>query len=67
MEILARLLEADITPATPDTRQAEIGLQADAAEVLLVGPKASDDIVAVLEEVESERKADFGRGVDLGA
>ena len=40
----------------------------DLASVLLGGPKLDDDGAAdVFAEIEAERKADFGRVVDLGA
>jgi hypothetical protein len=39
----------------------------DLASVLLGGPKFDDDTAAVFAEVEAERKADFGRVVDLEA
>lgn len=37
----------------------------DLAGVLLGGPKLDDGDVDVFAEVEAERKADFGRSVDL--
>jgi prevent-host-death family protein len=37
----------------------------DLAGVLLGGPKLDDGAVDVFAEVEAERKADFGRAVDL--
>lgn len=39
----------------------------DLTGLLLGGPKLDDDAVAVFAEIETERKADFGRQVDLGA
>jgi prevent-host-death family protein len=36
-------------------------------DVLLGGPKVDDSIVDVFGEIEAERKADFGRPIDLGA
>src|SRR5262245_18734385 len=39
----------------------------DLTGLLLGGPTVSDDAVEVLAEVEAERKADFGRSVDLEA
>jgi prevent-host-death family protein len=40
----------------------------DLASILLGGPKLDDDSVAdVFAEIEAERKADFGRAVDLEA
>ena len=39
----------------------------DLASILLGGPKLGDDIDDVFAEVEAERKADFGRPVDLEA
>lgn len=41
--------------------------QPDLAGILLGGPKLDDAAADVLAEVEAERKADFGRAVDLGA
>jgi prevent-host-death family protein len=37
----------------------------DLASVLLGGPKLDDNAADVLAEIEAERKADFGRVVDL--
>jgi prevent-host-death family protein len=37
----------------------------DLTGLLLGGPALSDDAVNVLAEVEAERKADFGRQIDL--
>jgi hypothetical protein len=37
------------------------------ANVLLGGPKLDDDTADVFTEIEAERKADFGRVIDLGA
>ncbi len=37
------------------------------AAVLLGGPKLDDAIAGVFAEIEAERKADFGRAVDLEA
>jgi prevent-host-death family protein len=37
------------------------------ANVLLGGPKLDDDTADVFAEIEAERKAGFGRMVDLGA
>ena len=37
----------------------------DLAGLLLGGPKLSDDGVEALTEIEAERKADFGRPLDL--
>jgi prevent-host-death family protein len=39
----------------------------DLAEILLGGPKLDDDNADVFAEIEAERKADFGRTVDLEA
>jgi prevent-host-death family protein len=39
----------------------------DLAGILLGGPKIDGDASAVLAEVESERKGDFGRAIDLEA
>jgi prevent-host-death family protein len=40
----------------------------DLASILLGGPKLDDDsVAAVFAEIEAERKADFGRAVDLEA
>jgi hypothetical protein len=39
----------------------------DLASILLGGPKLDDGVVDVLAEIEAERKADFGRVVDLEA
>jgi prevent-host-death family protein len=39
----------------------------DLASILLGGPKLDDDTADVLAEIEAERKADFGRTVDLEA
>jgi prevent-host-death family protein len=36
-------------------------------QILLGGPKLGDDEMAVFDEIEAERKADFGREVDFGA
>ena len=38
---------------------------ADLASVLLGGPKLDDTTADVFGEIEAERKADFGRAVDL--
>ncbi len=35
--------------------------------ILLGGPRLGDDEIAVFDEIEAERKADFGREVDFGA
>jgi prevent-host-death family protein len=40
---------------------------ADLAGVLLGGPKLDDGSAGVFDEIEAERKADFGRAVDLEA
>lgn len=40
---------------------------ADLAGILLGGPKLDDDTVDVFAEIEAQRKADFGRAVDLEA
>lgn len=37
----------------------------DLTGLLLGGPRLPDDAVEVLTEVEAERKADFGRAIDL--
>src|ERR1700753_3153967 len=39
----------------------------DLANILLGGPKFDDEIADAFAEVEAERKADFGRTVDLEA
>ena len=39
----------------------------DLASVLLGGPKLDDNAADVLAEIEAERKADFGRPIDLEA
>jgi prevent-host-death family protein len=39
----------------------------DLAGILLGGPKFDDDAADVFAEIEAERKADFGRVVDLEA
>jgi prevent-host-death family protein len=39
----------------------------DLRDILLGGPKLDDDTADVFAEVEAERKADFGRTVDLEA
>jgi prevent-host-death family protein len=39
----------------------------DLASILLGGPKLDDSAADVFAEIEAERKADFGRVVDLGA
>lgn len=39
----------------------------DLAGTLLGGPKLDDDAADVFAEIEAERKADFGRGLDLEA
>jgi prevent-host-death family protein len=39
----------------------------DLANTLLGGPKLDDDAADVFAEIEAERKADYGRVVDLGA
>ncbi|MGH3253225.1 MAG: type II toxin-antitoxin system Phd/YefM family antitoxin [Trebonia sp.] len=39
----------------------------DLAGVLLGGPKLDDGAAGVLAEIEAERKADFGRAIDLEA
>lgn len=38
----------------------------DIAALLLGGPKLDDTTSGVFDEVEAERKADFGRPIDLG-
>ena len=38
----------------------------DLTSILLGGPKLDDEMADVFAEVEAERKADFGREVDLG-
>ncbi len=40
---------------------------ADLAGILLGGPKLDDDTADVFAQIETERKADFGRAVDLEA
>jgi prevent-host-death family protein len=40
---------------------------ADLTGILLGGPKLDHDAADVFAEIEAERKADFGRPVDLGA
>ena len=42
-------------------------LSVDLAGILLGGPKLDNGSVDVLAEIEAERKADFGRAVDLEA
>jgi hypothetical protein len=39
----------------------------DLASILLGDPKLDDGIADVFTEIEAERKADFGRAVDLEA
>ena len=39
----------------------------DIANILLGGPKLDNSAADVFAEIEAERKADFGRVVDLGA
>lgn len=39
----------------------------DLAGILLGGPTLSDDAAEVFTEIEAERRADFGRAVDLEA
>jgi prevent-host-death family protein len=39
----------------------------DLASVLLGGPRFEDDTADVFAEIEAERKAEFGRAVDLQA
>jgi prevent-host-death family protein len=36
-------------------------------EILLGGPKLDDHVADVFDEIEAERKADYGRVIDLGA
>jgi prevent-host-death family protein len=36
-------------------------------DILLGGPKVDDSIIDVFAEIEAERKADFGRPIDLEA
>ena len=38
---------------------------ADLKGLLLGSPPFDDDSIAILDEVEAERKQDFGRGIDL--
>jgi len=38
---------------------------ADLKELLLGTPPFDDDSIAVLDEIEAERKQDFGRGIDI--
>jgi prevent-host-death family protein len=38
---------------------------ADLKELLLRAPALDDEAIAVLDEIEAERKSDFGRGIDL--
>jgi prevent-host-death family protein len=38
----------------------------DLTDVLLGGPKLDDDAAEVFAEIEAERKADFGRAIELG-
>ena len=40
---------------------------ADLASILLGGPKLDESAADVFSEIEAERKADFGRAVDLEA
>jgi prevent-host-death family protein len=40
---------------------------ADLTSILLGGPKLDDGIADVFAEIEAQRKADFGRAVDLEA
>jgi prevent-host-death family protein len=37
----------------------------DLTQVLLGGPKFDADFIAVMDEIEAERKQDFGREIDL--
>jgi len=37
----------------------------DLTEVLLGGPKLDDENIAILDEIEAERKQDFGRNLHL--
>jgi hypothetical protein len=39
----------------------------DLVSILLAGPKLDDDTADIFEEVGDERRADFGRVVDLEA
>jgi len=39
----------------------------DLASILLGGPKLDDSTADVFAEIEAERKAEFGRAVELGA
>lgn len=39
--------------------------RADLKELLLGSPPFDDDSIAILDEVEAERKHDFGPGIDL--
>jgi prevent-host-death family protein len=41
--------------------------QVDLARALLGGPKLDGGLVEVFDEIEAERKVDFGRAVDLEA
>jgi len=41
------------------------GQAADLVDILLGGPKLDDSTTDVFEEVAAERRADFGRAVDL--
>jgi prevent-host-death family protein len=43
------------------------GQPVDLASILLGGPKLDDDTAGVFDEVAAERRADFGRAVDLEA
>jgi hypothetical protein len=57
-----------MTSPTPDHWQIQDAKPAvDLASVLLGGPKLDDGIADVFAEIEAERKADFGRAVDLEA
>jgi prevent-host-death family protein len=43
------------------------GPAADLTRVLLGSPKLDDDAAGVLDEIEAERKHDFGREIDIAA
>ena len=60
-----------MTSATPDHWQIQDAKltrpSVDVAGILLGGPNLDDSTAEVFAEIEAERKADFGRTVDLEA